>query len=111
MELREETIGAVMVVEVQGRMDNTTARELEDRLVGRLARAEARIVLDLSRLEYIGSAGLRILLMAAKRAEQSGSRLVMCGVSGRVRQLFDLGGFLELFTIAGSRAEGIAAAG
>ena len=111
MELREEMIGAITVVEVQGRMDGTTARTLEDRLMGRLGSMETRIVLDLTRLDYIGSAGLRILLMAAKRAESSGSRLVMCGVSGRVRQLFDLGGFLDLFTIAGSREEGITAAG
>ena len=50
------------------------------------------------------------MLLAAKRAEETGSQLVLCGVSGKVRQLFDLGGFLDLFTIAGSRDEGIAAA-
>lgn len=37
-------------------------------------------------------------------------RLIMCGVSGKVRQLFDLGGFLDLFTIVGAREDGVAAA-
>jgi hypothetical protein len=65
-------------------------------------------VLDLSRLEYISSAGFRVLLLAAKLADETGSRLVLCGVSGKVRQLFDLGGFLDL-SPSWSREEGNAA--
>jgi anti-anti-sigma factor len=51
-----------------------------------------------------------VLLVARKRAEEVGSRLVLCGLSAKVRQLFDLGGFLDLFTIAGSRDDAVAAA-
>ena len=110
MDLREEKVGAVTVVEVAGRVDSTTAPALGARLSASLEAPEVRIVLDLGRLEYISSAGFRILLLAAKRAEETGSRLVLCGVAGKVRQLFDLGGFLDLFTIVGARDEGIAAA-
>jgi anti-sigma B factor antagonist len=111
MDLREEKVGAVTVVEVKGRVDSTTAPALGERLTASLAAPKVRVLLDLSRLEYISSAGFRILLLAAKRADEAGSRLVLCGVSGKVRQLFDLGGFIDLFTIVGSRDEGIAAAG
>ena len=111
MDLREEKVGGVTVVEVAGRVDSTTAPALGERLSASLDAPKVRVVLDLGRLEYISSAGFRILLLAAKRAEESGSRLVLCGVAGKVRQLFDLGGFLDLFTIVGSRDEGIAAAG
>ena len=51
-----------------------------------------------------------MLLVAAKRAEGAGSRLVLCSLSGKVHQLFDLGGFLDLFAIMASRDEAIAAA-
>ena len=111
MDLREEKVGGVTVVEVKGRIDSTTAPALGERLTASLQAPKVRVLLDFSRLEYISSAGFRILLLAAKRAEESGSRLVLCGVSGKVRQLFDLGGFIDLFTIVGSRDEGIAAAG
>ncbi len=111
MDLREEKIGGVSVVEVTGRIDSSTAPALGERLSANLEAPKVRILLDLGRLEYISSAGFRILLLAAKRADESGSRLVLCGVAGKVRQLFDLGGFLDLFTIVGSRDEGIAAAG
>jgi anti-anti-sigma factor len=111
MDLREDKVGGVTVVEVRGRIDSTTAPALGERLTASLGAPKVRVLLDLSRLEYISSAGFRILLLAAKRADETGSRLVLCRVSGRVRQLFDLGGFLDLFTIAGSRDEGISAAG
>jgi len=110
MDLLEEKVGGVTVVEVKGRIDSTTAPALGGRLTASLEATKVRVLLDLSRLEYISSAGFRILLLAAKRAEETGSRFVLCGVSGKVRQLFDLGGFLDLFTIVGSRDEGIAAA-
>jgi anti-anti-sigma factor len=111
MDLLEEKVGGVTVVVVKGRIDSTTAPALGERLTASLAAPKVRVVLDLGRLEYISSAGFRILLLAAKRADEAGSRFVLCGVSGKVRQLFDLGGFLDLFTIVGSREEGIAAAG
>ncbi len=110
MDLREEKIGEVSVVGVTGRIDSSTAPALEKRQTENLGAAQVRFVIDLSRLEYISSAGFRILLLAAKRADETGSRFVLCGVGGKVRQLFDLGGFLDLFTIVGAREDGIAAA-
>ena len=109
MDLREDSVGDVLVLEVKGRIDSTTAPALGDKLNDTLGAPARRLVLDLRQLEYISSAGFRILLLAAKRAEQVGSRFVLCGVSGKVRQLFDLGGFLDLFPISASREEGIAA--
>ena len=108
MDLREEKIEGVTVVGVKGRIDSATAPALGKSLTDNLGALNMRIVLDLSQLEYISSAGFRILLVAARRAEETGSRLVLCGVAGKVKQLFDLGGFLDLFTIAATREEGIA---
>jgi anti-sigma B factor antagonist len=109
MDLREDIAGEVTVLEVKGRIDSTTAPVLGEKLTGALAIPQRRLVLDLRQLEYISSAGFRVLLLAAKRAEEAGSRFVLCSVSGKVRQLFDLGGFLDLFPISASREEGIVA--
>jgi len=109
VDLREDVAGDVTILEVKGRIDSTTAPVLGEKLSGALATPERRLVLDLHQLEYISSAGFRVLLLAAKRAEEAGSRFVLCSVSGKVRQLFDLGGFLDLFAISISRAEAITA--
>jgi anti-sigma B factor antagonist len=111
MDLKEEQVGGVTVLQVKGRLDSTTSPMLGERLTAILGAAKVRILVDFSQLEYISSAGFRVLLQAAKRADQNTAKLVLCGVSGKVRQLFDLGGFLDLFTIAPTRDEGIAAAG
>ena len=110
MELRQDTAGSVDVLEVIGRVDSTTAPALQERLASEMTAPQARILIDFTRLDYISSAGFRVLLLAAKRADQNGGRLVLCGLSGKVRQLFDLGGFLDLFAISASREDAIAAA-
>src|SRR5258708_2170520 len=67
-------------------------------------------VLDLSKVEYISSAGFRVLLLLDRQAGKDERRLVLCGLTPKVRQLFDLGGFLDLFPIAQTQEEAIAAA-
>ena len=111
MDLKEEQVGGVTVLQVTGRLDSTTSPALGERLSGILDAGKARLLVDFSQLEYISSAGFRVLLQAAKRADQNAAKLVLCGVSGKVRQLFDLGGFLDLFSITATREEGLTAAG
>ena len=111
MDLREEQVGGVTIVQVKGRLDSTTSPMLGERLTAVLGAAKSRVLVDFSQLDYISSAGFRVLLQAAKRADENAAKLVLCGVSGKTRQLFDLGGFLDLFSITATREEGITAAG
>lgn len=111
MDLTQEKVGEVIILQVKGRIDSSTSPELNKGLMTILEVPKIRLVVDLGQLEYISSAGFRILLLAAKRADEKESRLVLCGLSAKVKQFFDLGGFLDLFTIAASRADGIAATG
>src|SRR5512146_1171989 len=111
MDIKEESRGGATVVEVSGRIDSATAPALQERLSAIMSAAKVNVLLDLGRLDYISSAGFRVLLLAGKRSDENGTRFVLCSVSGKVRQLFDLGGFLDLFTIAATREEGRAAVG
>ncbi len=111
MDLTQEKVGAVIILQVKGRIDSSTSPELNKGLMAILEAPKVRLLVDLGQLEYISSAGFRILLLAAKRADEKESRLVLCGLSAKVKQFFDLGGFLDLFTVVGSREEGVAAAG
>jgi anti-anti-sigma factor len=109
MELREERIGATLVVSLRGRLDSATAPEAGARLVELVAPPPAGIVIDLERLEYLTSAGFRALLLARRRADQLGSPLALCGLSDTLRRLFEVGGFMEVFRIHADRAAALAA--
>ncbi len=108
LELSEETAGAVTILAVRGRIDLATAEELGERLTAALAPDGTHLVLDLRQLDYISSAGFRVLVIAARRAHEGASRFVLCGLSSKVQQLFDIGGFLPLFEIVPLRDDALA---
>lgn len=82
---------------VSGRLDTTTAPELEAALDGVLADAKD-LVFDFSNLEYISSAGLRVILKAQKTMNTKGS-MKLTGVNDSIMEVFDITGFLDILTI------------
>ena len=108
MQIGEARQDGVTVIIPAGRIDTTTAGALEARLASALAGASPRLVVDLSAVDYISSAGLRVLLVAARRVQASGGRLALCALGQPVRQVFQLAGFLPLFTIEDTRDAAIA---
>ena len=111
MDLRESVAGNVTILEVAGRIDSTTAPTFSTRLMAAVNAPQNRVVIDLKQVQYISSAGFRVLLIASKRTEEANGRLALCGMSGEVRRLFDIAAFTDLFTILASRAEALAAVG
>jgi len=101
----------VVVVSPSGRIDSTTSPILDAHLV-RLGQSGAvRLVIDFTEVDYISSAGLRVMLTLAKRVRGSAGALALCGLEDAVRQVFELAGFVPLFAIAASRDEAIHQAG
>ena len=96
MNLNVGEVDGVTVIETTGRLDTATAPELE-RAGGELIDAGViRIVLDLSRLEYLSSAGLRVILALAKRLRAAEGELVMCEAGGLVRETLELAGIVGI---------------
>ncbi len=110
MDLHEERIGRTALLTPKGRVDSGTAPALGERLGAMLDAPIDALVLDLSGLEYISSAGFRTLLIANRTAQAQHVPLHLCGLSGKLEQLFDLAGFIDLFTIHAQKNEAIAAA-
>lgn len=110
MILTEHAHGNATVIEVAGRIDSPNAPKLHERLGAMIGAGKPVLILDLARVEYITSAGFRVLLLLARQADQMRCRFVLCAVTGKVRQLFDLGGFLDLLPIVQTREEGLTAA-
>jgi anti-sigma B factor antagonist len=107
MKLVEETAEGVTVVEAHGRLDSTTAKEFGDRLIGLVKAGRASIVLDLKNIAYISSAGFRVLLITNRATAEKQGKLALCGVTGEVRRLFEIGSFMEQFLICQTQADGI----
>jgi anti-anti-sigma factor len=84
---------------VRGRVDSASAGEMEKSLASAFNAPGQRAVLDLAGLDYISSAGLRVVLMLAKRAKQTGGRLLLCGLSASVREVFEISGFLKIIEV------------
>ena len=108
MQIAEARQNGVLVMTPAGRIDSTTAGTLEARLAAALAGRAPRLVLDLSDVDYISSAGLRVLLVAARRVQASDGRLALCALGQPVRLVFQLAGFLPLFTIQDTRDAAVA---
>lgn len=107
MDFREHLIDAVTVLAVEGRVDSTTAPVLGERLAALQARPDARVVVDCHEVEYITSAGFQALLQADRRAAEGGRRIVLCDLSPKLRQLFDLADFADRFPIVPSRDDAL----
>jgi anti-anti-sigma factor len=107
MEILEAAVGGSAVLHVAGRVNSVNAAELSDRLRDLLTSGCNSIVGDLSHLVHITSAGFRSLLRAEKLAAEAGATLVLCGLHGLTLELFEIGGFLQMFTVAASRDEAV----
>ena len=109
MQIAEVRQDGVDVIAPVGRIDTTTVGAFDARLAALLAAASPRVVVDFSGVDYISSAGLRVLLVAARRVQAAGGgRLALCALGEPVRQVFQLAGFLPLFTIRDSREAAVA---
>lgn len=107
MEVNITRQGKVAIASANGRLDSNSATVFEERLT-QVIETEPVIVLDMSGLSYVSSAGLRILLMAAKKCKANGRKLALCGLTPEVNMVFDISGFLALFTICANTAEAVA---
>ena len=97
MVIAKKTEGDRMIIAVTGRVDTTTAPELEAGL--KLAGNET-LTLDLSGVPYMSSAGLRCLLTAQKTMMAGGGSITIVGVQAAVREVLDITGFSSILTLA-----------
>jgi anti-anti-sigma factor len=109
MDMSEERKADAVVLALSGRLDATSAKTFEDRILGVINSGTQRLVVDLSQLEYVSSSGLRVFLLAAKRLQPTNGKMSLCGLQDHIRQVFDLAGFSSILSIYGSRDEAIRA--
>jgi len=93
MEINRVNHEASVVVAVKGRLDAVSSPEFDRVLAGFLEEGDKNFVLDFGALDYISSAGLRSVLLAAKMLKAKGKRLSLAALKDVVKEVFDIAGF------------------
>ena len=119
MEITECKTADIVTLSLAGKLDTTSAKAFEEKFLTQIESGNRRFVIDLSELEYIGSAGLRVFVVASKRLNGANGKIVLCGFTKTipyhtlnrptdpVREVFDIAGFSSLFATYGSQDEAI----
>jgi len=105
MEITVAKIADVVTLRLLGKLDATVADAFEEQILGQIDSGERLIVVDLARLDYIASAGLRVLAFANKRLNGANGRMALCSLQEHVREVFDVVGFLSLFPVYDSHED------
>jgi anti-anti-sigma factor len=108
LQIAEVRSGQTCILALAGRVDSTNADQLTARVIQLLEAGEKNLVVDFKEVLYLTSAAFRVLLVATDDAERSAARFALCSVLGQVRELFEMGGLLDAFTIHASREDAIA---
>lgn len=107
MHITVEEAGGVCLLIPQGRLDSVSAPEFDQVIDQNLAQEQRAFLVDFTQLEYISSAGLRSLLMLAKKLKPMQGKLALCGLSALIEEVFEVSGFKQLFSICADRSQAL----
>ena len=99
--------GQVTLIQVQGRVDSMTANQLGEALSKEIDGGNINVVLDLSSVDYMSSAGLREIVTALKKAKRATGDLRLAQPSDRVREVLEMAGLDTIFRIYTSQSEAV----
>ena len=107
MQIREERNGDVPILSIDDHLDTAAAPALEQKLAELMEGGARRVVIDCSALHYVNSAGLKVFLLAAKRLEALGGKLVVATLLPNVLAIFKMIGFDKIIKTTASRDEAL----
>lgn len=105
--IQVSTLNQVTLVRVDGRIDSSNANHLGAALSGEIDSGRTRIVLDLSSVEYMSSAGLREIVMAYKKVQRRDGDVRIAQPSDRVLEVLEVAGLDNVFQIFSSQTEAV----
>ncbi len=105
MQITSQIDGPVTVLTIAGRIDSRTMTSLEQAAATVVDGGGSRVVLDMGAVDYVSSAGLRAILIAAKKAKAAGGGLALFGVQPGVSEVFETSGFGDVVPIVPTHAD------
>jgi len=107
MEIVTRTQNDATIVAFRGSLDSKTSPQAQQALDGLLEGGSRKLLIDFTALDYISSAGLRVLLATAKRLTGAGSALRLFGLNESVREVFEISGFSTIFTVVATETDAL----
>lgn len=98
MEIKKTTNAGTVTIALKGRLDTTTTPSLEAELKASVINVATELILDCAELEYVSSAGLRVILAAQKAMNKQGKMLIK-NVNDTIMEVFEITGFVDILTI------------
>ena len=108
MDMTTERENGVLAASVGGRIDGTNSAEFEQAMRTAVQEEDRAVIVDLERLSYISSAGLRAVLLTAKFLSNQGAKFALCSLTGPIKEVFEMSGFDKIIRIHGSRDDALA---
>ena len=99
MEIIEKKIGSIIIIALGGRLDAYASSDVEQKLNALVDADEVRLVVNLERLDYISSSGLRVLLTSLKKVRKREGDIKLACMKPLIKEVFDVAGFSQLFSI------------
>lgn len=109
MQISSELINDVKVVRLEGNLDTNTSGDAQEFLTSAIDEGLAKIVVNFDKVDFVSSAGLRVLLATAKRLGGSGGSLRVCGLNETVSEIFEISGFSTILNVFPSEADALSA--
>jgi anti-anti-sigma factor len=107
MDLTTQESDGVTIVGFEGKLDTNTCPDAEVHLKKTLDDGAKKILVNFSKLDFVSSAGLRVLLSTAKRLESSGGELRICGLNETVNEIFEISGFDTILSVFGTEQDAL----
>lgn len=107
MKIAHQEKDGIICFQIEGRLDAESAPEAETQLKGALNQGSQRLLFDLSKMDYISSAGLRVILMAVKELRKKQGKVVLCALTPYVKEIFDVSNFSSIIPITDSVETGL----
>ena len=111
MGINTERANGTVIAKADGRIDSSNSREFHSDLEAVIAESDAALVLDFEDVSYISSAGMRVILLAAKNLQKSGMKFVLCSTNDSIREVFKISGFDKIIPTHNSQAGALSAIG
>lgn len=107
MKIIEEKDKAVCIFKLYGRLDSNSSQDFERKLFDSISNGSKRMVIDFKDIDYISSAGLRVILKATKALDVASGKLMLCAMQDYVKEVFEIAGFDTILPIAATLDEAL----
>jgi anti-anti-sigma factor len=105
LEIKVRESDGISIVDLEGSLDTGTAPTVDSKLGELISGGATKILIILSAVDFVSSAGLRVLLATTKKLRKAGGNLRLCGLNETVQEVFEISGFNNLIEVFGDEAQ------